>query len=105
MSGGHFNYAYCQTSQFADELRNDLDEQGKDLGDGWPRPTYGAEVSGMLTTIAAIAEYTSLLMKEAEWLCSGDTGEDTFVERVSEIEKNRNALIFQKKPQSQGSKS
>jgi hypothetical protein len=32
-----------------------------------------------------MADITAKLMKEAEWFYSGDTGEESFVERVDEI--------------------
>ncbi len=39
-----------------------------------------------LQAIAKDADRTANLMREAEWLYSGDTSEDDFLERVAEIE-------------------
>lgn len=86
MSGGSFDYAYSSVSRFADDLRNKLDEQGKPNGEGWTQPEWTPDVSAKLAEIAALAERVSKLMKEAEWLYSGDTGEDTFMRRVTEFE-------------------
>ena len=36
------------------------------------------------------------MMKEAEWLYSGDTGENTFAERVRTIEATRGVLRFER---------
>jgi hypothetical protein len=47
-------------------------------------------VSDKLYEIAQLSEYVGLLMKEAEWLYSGDTGEDTFISRMHKIEENQN---------------
>ena len=38
-----------------------------------------------LAEIAAIVDYAAKLAKEAEWLYSGDTGEETFMARVAKI--------------------
>ena len=92
MSGGSFDYAYVETARFADDLRNRLDEQGKDrYGDGFTRPAWPPEVADKMARIADAAEYVSRLMKEVEWLYSDDTGEETFLRRVAEIEARRNA--------------
>jgi len=93
MSGGSFDYACYRTMQFADELRNKLQEQGKDpSGEGWHNPTWQTDVACKLSEIAQLADYVGALMKEAEWLYSGDTGEDTFMRRMNEIEYTRGVL-------------
>ena len=93
MSGGSFDYACYKAMQFADELRNKLQEQGKDpSGEGWPNPTWPTDVACKLAEIAAFADYVGALMKEAEWLYSGDTGEDTFMCRVHDLESTRGVL-------------
>ena len=91
MSGGAFDYAYCGTGRFADELRNKLDEQGQSR-DGYAEPILSPAVNKELRKIAAMAEHVSLLMKEAEWLYSGDTGEVTFLTRVGDIERDLNSV-------------
>ena len=97
MSGGSFEYAYYRTMQFADELRNKLQEQGKDpSGGGWPNETWTTDVACKLSEIAAFADYVGVLMKEAEWLYSGDTGEDTFAQRVREIEATRGVMSLER---------
>ena len=87
MSGGSFDYAYQRAAQFADELRNKLAEQGKQDRSGWTVTEWPPEVSARLHEIADIAEQTGKLMKEVEWLYSGDTGDDTFMRRVDAIRK------------------
>lgn len=99
MSGGSFDYAYCRTMQFADELRNKLQEQGKDpSGEGWPNAAWSTDIACKLSEIAALADYIGALMKEAEWLYSGDTGEDTFTQRVREIEATRGVIRLDRLP-------
>jgi hypothetical protein len=86
MSGGSFDYAYYRTMQFADELETRLDEQGTDPDkSGWTRPIWSPEVASSLRKTVELANYVSKLMKEAEWLYSGDTGEETYLTRVKEI--------------------
>ena len=88
MSGGSFDYAYSRMAQFADELTNKLDEQGSDHR-GWPLPTWPPEVAAKLREIAGVALLCSKLAKEAEWLYSGDTSEETFMARVAAIEDGK----------------
>ena len=87
MSGGSFDYAGYKVQQFADELANKLDERGNMCSDGWQEPVWPPEVNAKLREIEQQARKVGRLMIEAEWLYSGDTGEDTFLARVKEIEK------------------
>jgi hypothetical protein len=82
MSGGHYNYAYIKTDQFAESLSDDL-------ANPIERSGLPEDVIAKLRTISALASYTAKLMKEAEWLFSNDTGPETFMRRVAEIEKSR----------------
>ena len=83
MSGGSFDYAYFHPQRFADDLRNRIVKRVD--GDGDPVGQYSPATISRLLKIALLAERASLLMKETEWLYSGDTGEDTFIDRVDEI--------------------
>lgn len=89
MSGGHFDYAYRHVNNFADSLEIDiLNNSVKDEADEWAYcPDYNEEVLGELTKILNQARYLSEMMKEAEWLYSGDTGEESFMERIKEIKR------------------
>jgi hypothetical protein len=89
MSGGHFNYAYSRINLFADELANDLDEAGKMNCYGELNPELPDAVKTIMQEIIDLAEYTSRLMKEAEWYFSGDTGDETFLARVAVIKQER----------------
>lgn len=86
MSGGSFQYAYSHTRDFADKLADLLDDpHGKDR-DGYEKSPFPPAVLAKLAEIQRLAELCAKLMKEAEWLYSCDTGDDTFMERVAEIE-------------------
>lgn len=85
MSGGSFDYAFCRVDQFAAELCMRLDEhdQVNEWGD---KPNeFGPETLAKLREIEYLARHVAKLMKEAEWLYSGDTGEESFMRRVGEI--------------------
>jgi hypothetical protein len=80
MSGGSFNYAYQGTERFADELRLKLVENPYE---------FELKTRNKLWEIEALVRYTAKLMREAEWLYSGDTGDDSFMQRVAEIESEK----------------
>jgi hypothetical protein len=70
--------------EFAEELRDMLSQQGQ-RKDGWEVGTWEPQVAAKLAEIAAIVDHAAKLAKEAEWLYSGDTGEETFMWRVAKI--------------------
>jgi hypothetical protein len=84
MSGGSFRYAYNHVEQFVEELHNKIDDNDKpnEWGDGFG---FSPEVLVKLQEVVDIATLSAKLMKEVEWLYSGDTVEDTFLERVAKI--------------------
>ena len=83
MSGGSFDYAYQKAQWFADDLEERLDVTVPE--NGWtPEP----ETTKKLREIVKIARYAARLMKEAEWLYSGDTADESFMDRVKEIESS-----------------
>ena len=78
MSGGEFQYAFTTVNQFVD----DLDEKLND-----PEWVFSPKVKKKLGQILKQAIFFSETMRQVEWLYSGDTGEDTFLERIKTIEK------------------
>ncbi len=88
MSGGSFNYEYSRMQDFADDLRERLTQQGQ-VVDGWKVGIWEPAVATKLAEIAELVDHVAKLAREAEWLYSGDTGEDTFTERVSKIEEKK----------------
>ncbi len=84
MSGGSFDYKCFAISQFAEELKNKIDENNREDEYGYahnfsPRTIVALEKSQQLI------ERVGKIAKEVEWLYSGDTGEDTFLERMKRI--------------------
>ena len=88
MSGGSFDYAYRRMMDFADDLRDKLAKQGQ-VVDGWEVGTWEPAVAAKLAEIAARVDHAATLAKAAEWLYSGDTGEETFMARVAKIEEKK----------------
>ena len=86
MSGGSFDYAYMRVLQFADDLAVRLDEFDKVDQWGDEPNNFEQATRDKLAVIEANARYTAALMREAEWLYSGDTGDDSFMKRVAEIQ-------------------
>lgn len=88
MSGGSFDYAYWGVSNFAEELEIKIRE-GKEKNEyGEMCNDYSDEVIDKLKEIEQKARYISNLMKEVEWLYSGDIDEELFLENVKEIKNN-----------------
>lgn len=74
MSGGHFDYAYQRVQNFADDLESQLGEYDEN-----------SEMYDALRAVMITSRYTARMMKAAEWLYSGDIGEDTFIDRLGAI--------------------
>ena len=85
MSGGSLDYVYIRIEQASDEITLTLLKQGKKDEWEYTYPVYSDVVQEELRKIAYHLRLASKFAKEAEWLFSGDTGEDTFLDRISEI--------------------
>lgn len=78
MSGGHFDYSYFKVQQFAEQLEHDLQTAPwiKDF-----KPETVQELHAVLNEIRR----TGRLMKEIEYLFSGDSSEEDFIAEVKAI--------------------
>jgi len=91
MSGGSFDYAYSRVLHFAEELRAKIANNGKE-NDYGEKCEFSAQTIARLQSIVEDAEErTAKLMKAAEWLYSGDTGENGFAASVTDV--RRTAMI------------
>jgi len=84
MSGGSFDYAYSRVLHFAEELRAKIANNGKE-NDYGEKCEFSAQTIARLQSIVEDAERTAKLMKAAEWLYSGDTGENGFAASVLNV--------------------
>lgn len=85
MSGGSFNYSYNRVNEFVETLHERLENTQRRNDWGELENMFSPKTLVLLKEIELTAARTAKLMKEAEWLYSGDTGEDTFKERVDNI--------------------
>ena len=95
MSGGHFTdcgYDYYKVAQFADELEAEIDNNGKareedrTYGEEW-YPNHEPEVIEYLKEQLPKLRKMSEIMRHIDYLYSGDHGDDSFLERVKEVEE------------------
>ncbi|OQX12826.1 MAG: hypothetical protein BWK73_14015 [Thiothrix lacustris] len=86
MSGGHFQHAYSSAGNFAEDLKMELDTCNEPDEYGELHNQYEPATRAKLLEIANLAAHVSKLMREAEWLYSGDTGDESFMKRVAKIE-------------------
>jgi len=84
MSGGSFDYNCFRISQFADELKNKIDENSRKDERGYSYD-YNKKTLSLLKEAHQIIELAGKLAKEIEWLYSSDIGEETFAERYEKI--------------------
>lgn len=85
MSGGAFNYAYCRVNEFADDLGMLIDEEDAIDAYGGQPNKFSPAVLSSLRSIESLSRLTAKLMREAEWLYSGDTSEESFLACAAKI--------------------
>ena len=101
MSGGHFNdcgYEYYKVSQFADELEQEILNNGREgsteNGYEW-YPNHEPEVIEYLKKQIPILNKMAEIMRTVDYLYSGDIGDDNFFKRIKEIEDKYNDPVQQ----------
>jgi hypothetical protein len=88
MSGGHFDYGCFRISQFAEELKHEIDinddtsenQYGEQRGHG-----FSEETMEHLRKAQKLIELSGSLAREIEWLYSGDHGEESFCRLMDNI--------------------
>lgn len=86
MSGGHFgDYDYYKVSQFADELEQEIANNGKVDEYGYKRE-FDPDVIDYLEAQLPKLRKMSEIMRAVDYLYSGDHGDDSFLLRVKEVE-------------------
>lgn len=84
MSGGAFDYNCFKISQFAEELKNKIDENDVEDEYGYVNH-FNKETIEKLNQCQRIIELAGQLAHDIEWLYSGDIGEDTFFKRIKDF--------------------
>jgi hypothetical protein len=101
MSGGHYEYTWFKIETLADEIRNDLDkakepEEFETGTSGFNYSLNGHLIEAIGPDSLARPKVERIMKdlyrlakeaKEVEWLLSGDTGVESFLERYNEIQK------------------
>lgn len=94
MSGGHFGdcgYDYHKVSQFADELEVEIENNGKAkdgsgyYGEKW-YPNHDPDVIDVLREQIPKLRKMATIMRDIDYLYSGDIGDDGFLLRMKETE-------------------
>ena len=88
MSGGSFDYNCFKISQFAEELKNRIDENDHEDEYGYYTSCFNKKTISELTRCQKIIELAGKLAHDIEWLYSGDIGEETFMKRLDETLMN-----------------
>lgn len=85
MSGGTFDYSQRRIEEIADEIEQELEQQGKETGDYFSGeyPTYSEEVQQRLREGVQCLRRAYVYAQRADWLFAGDDGEETFLERLN----------------------
>ena len=93
MSGGHFGdcgYDYYKVSQFADELEQEIannGRQGTTENDYEWYPNHEPEVIEYLKQLFPKLRKMAEIMRIVDYLYSGDIGDDNFFKRIGEVEE------------------
>ena len=106
MSGGHYDYKYFRINELSDEIEKDFLKDGKYKTEDWSadyiygrRPMIEADYFHGATPEQReylLKEIKSLIKdlhicadraKELEWFMSGDTGIESYIQRLKEIYK------------------
>ncbi len=82
MSGGSFDYVWLRVYEFVNDLAGRIITPNED---------FKPETIAKLREIEKTVRLAGKLMREVEYLYSGDTGNETFLERVAEIERGYKA--------------
>ncbi len=84
MSGGHFDYNCFRISEFADELKDEIDtnEEKDEFGDA---RNYSTETLEHLIDCHEVIALAGKLARKVEWLYSGDSGEEDFNKATDKI--------------------
>ncbi len=96
MSGGAFDYNCFKISQFAEDLKQKIEDNHKkeENWDGYNYSDYtikGLRISQSLIEVAGKVAYA------VEWLYSGDYGEQTFREVIAKIIKELEEVEYGEK--------
>ena len=100
MSGGHYEYKYHAIDDLAEEIDREFEKEGKYMTEDWSGEYYakrplieadyldGAtpeqkdEILSEIKSLVATLKDAAFRAKELEWFMSGDTGFESYLERL-----------------------
>lgn len=94
MSGGRFEYIQYRLDDVAEDIEKEIDNSGKPysaeelkeyswLDESDRHTRYSDEVLEEFRKGAEIIRKAAIYMHEIDWLICGDTGDDSFLERLN----------------------
>lgn len=87
MSGGIWEYANCRIYDFAETFEDTIihnNEKPEYWGENWNGQIYTDEVIEEFKKGYAILKIADAYAHRADWLLSGDDGNDSFIKRLKE---------------------
>jgi hypothetical protein len=93
MSGGHFypEYVYYKMYDFANEVEDEIEKNGKPRNESYYGqefyPNHDPEVIDYIKAQIPKIKKMSDIMRHIDYLYAGDHGDDSFMERVKEVEE------------------
>lgn len=84
MSGGHYDYNQHYIWNIAEIIEKDLANNNQENEDGYDS-RMPSDVVARMTELKNKLEQVAKLVKEADWLYSGDTSEEYFCEQYDLI--------------------
>jgi len=88
MSGGYFDYNSARISQFAEDLQHEIDLNNDPTLNQYQEMRgfdFNEETLSRIKKIHRIIKLAGKLTREAEWLYSGDHGEESFNKLIDRI--------------------
>ena len=81
MSGGHFNYSQHAITEIAEEIERAIQNNEREDEYGWG---FSGETISRLCLAVNALEVAAIFAHRADWLLSGDDGEEAFNRRLIE---------------------
>jgi len=87
MSGGHFDYSQNRLIEPIEELKRIVAENDNKAPNEYGEPIgygYSMDVIDALQATIVVLETAYILLKQADWLDSGDNSEESYLAQITE---------------------
>jgi hypothetical protein len=107
MSGGHYEYKYHTIDDLAEEIDREFEKDGKYMSEDWSVECYGRkpliendhldgatpeqkeEILSEIKSLVATLKDAAFRAKELEWFMSGDTGFESYLNRLNKYKTEK----------------